>query len=173
MGKNSGRGRGKARRRYLKGNINVQLTIGTLADNTSVSTPVGDTVNERTLISSVVANYGLRDQTPTEGPLVVGIAHSDYTTAEIEEYLENSGSWNEGDLVNQEIAKRKIRQIGEFPGNATEEILNDGRPVKTKCNWILTQGQTIDVWVFNKSGGALTGGAELMFTGHANLWPTG
>jgi len=170
MAKKSSRRR---RRRYLRGAINAVVTLGTLADQTLVSADVGDTVQERTFLSSVDTNWDLAGHTVGEGPIMVGIAHSDYSDAEIEEVIENAGSWDEGDLVQQEVAKRKIRIIGVFGGDIADEPLNDGKPVKTKCNWILTQGQTISLWAFNRSGGVLTTGASIRSIGHANLWPTG
>ncbi len=165
-------------RRYLRGSLNEQLDIGTLAANTLVGLIGSGVVNERTLISSVVALHTLANVTPGAdiGPLRVGIAHSDYTDAEIEAWIENTGSWNEGNKVSQEIAKRKIKQIGVFdvPASATQiAVLNDGKPIKTKLNWILLQGQSIRIWAFNDGSAAFaTTAPDYDVTGHANLWPT-
>ncbi len=139
--------------------------------------PVAETVNERTFVSSVVATYAISDWTPLAGvgPIIVGVAHGDYSSAEIEQWIENSGSWNEGDKVNQEIAKRQIRQIGvlKTPALVTlDSNLNDGKPMKTKLNWILNQGQTLDYWVYNSGDVAFaTTDPDLTIVGHANLWP--
>ncbi len=170
---------GRKFRRYLRGSLNEAVDIGTLAANTLVGVNAAAVVNERTLISSIVAKHSLSNVTPLvdQGPLRIGVAHSDYTDAEIEEWVENTGSWNEGDKVSQEIAKRKIKDIGTFDQEASADlvvVLNDGKPMKTKLNWILTQGQTIKFWAFNEGAAAFaTTAPDYDISGHANLWPTG
>ncbi len=94
--------RGSGRRKmgkYIRGNIAENMALGTLAANTLISGTT-DTVNERTLISSVVASYSLSGFTAGDniGPVLVGLAHGDYSDAEIEEWVENQTSWDEGDL---------------------------------------------------------------------------
>ncbi len=149
----------------------------TLAPSTGNTEAFDETVNERTLVSSVVATYSMNNFTPvaSAGPVLVLLAHSDYSSAEIEEFIENTGSWDEGDLVNQEIASRKIRKIGVFEtiGDVTDEVvLNDGKPVKTKLNWILNQGQTLQMMGYNLGTAAFTTTAPVVRAdGHANLWP--
>ncbi len=163
--------------RYIRGKIEKTLDLGTLAGETLISTLVDGAVVERTLISSVVASYALSDLTPggSVGPIVVRIAHSDYTDAEIEAFIENSGSWSEANKTAQEIGQRKIRTVGIFPDGesaSTTSVLNHGNPIKTKLNWILTVGQTIRIWAFNKGTAALsTTDPDVSVMGHANLFP--
>lgn len=171
MAKKKGRGR---RRRYLKGNVDEDLIISSSAKIVT-SGLFDETVNERTLISSIVATYSLENFTsgPGDGPMVVGIAHGDYSGTEIEETLESTDSWKEGDKVAQEIARRQIRTIGVFDdkdGAATVH-LNDGKPIKTKLNWILTTGQTLRLWVYNSGSSALSTVPVAHCQGHVNLWP--
>ncbi len=158
-------------RRYIRGQIDLEFALGALAANALVSAAVDESVNERSLISSIVVAYSYGEHQPDQGPLVVGVAHSDYSAAEILAYLENSGSWNEGDLPAQEIAKRKVRRIGTFDGTAAQGRLNDGKPIKTKLNWILNTGQTLDFWVLNEDDSVLTTGTDIILSGHANIWP--
>ncbi len=173
------RGRGKRRMgRYIRGNVDENLSVGTLAAGTLISAVFDETVNERTLVSSVVASWSLSNMTPAEGVglLVVGVAHSDYTDAEIEAYIENTGSWNEGDKIQQrEVGKRLIRRVGQFaaPSAAVSAVtLNDGKPIKTKLNWILLQGQTLRYWAYNQGTAAFaTTDPDVRLQGHANLWP--
>ncbi len=163
--------------RYIKGQVDETLALGTLGAQTAIGTIFDSTVNERTLVSSIVATYGLSSFTPgvKVGPLVVGVSHSDYTQAEIEAWVENTGSWNEGDLVQQEVANRKIRRIGAFDAPDDQEdtnVLNDGKPIKTKLNWILLQGQTLRLWVYNSGTTAVsTTDPDVTLQGHCNLWP--
>ncbi len=165
--------------KYLKGNVNETLTLGTLAALTLISAPMDETVNERTFVSSLVAAWILTKFTPgaDDGPIMVGVAHSDYSDAEIEEYIENIGSWNEGDLVNtREISKRLIRKVGVFRWRATDvndfALLAGGGKITTKLKWILNQGQTIRIWAYNMGSSALATTSPVVFTeGHVNLWP--
>ncbi len=162
--------------RYLRGNVDESVTLATLAGRTLISSTFDETVNERTLVTSIRALYSLEQFTKVagDGPIWVGVAHSDYTDAEIEEVLEITTSWNEGDKIGQERAKRKVRKIGIFDvPNSTAEVsvLNDGKPIKTKLNWILLQGQTLKLWVYNLGSGGLTAGSVVRAQGNVNLWP--
>ncbi len=165
--------------KYLRGTVDEDLALGTLAAKDLIKVNMDETVNERTLVSSVVAAWGMRDFTPAVnvGPVLVGLAHSDYTDSEIEEWIESTSSWNEGDLVAQEVSARKIRVVGKFEIHAlaTEAVvLNDGRQIKTKLNWILLQGQTLSVWAYNVGSAAIaTTDPTISVNGHANLWPKG
>ncbi len=163
--------------RYIRGSVEEQVSLGTLAGQTLVSALFDNVVNERTFVSSVVATWDMTNFTlqSDDGPILVGVAHSDYTDAEIEAWIEDADSWNEGNLVRQEVAKRKIRQVGTLKG-APEPIqtsvLNDGKPIRTKCGWILLQGQTLRIWAFNLGSGSLATTVPIVqCTGHANLWP--
>ncbi len=165
-------------RRYLKGIIDTELSLGTLAAKDVTLAAVGDTVKERTWLSSVKGSWSLTDfsNNAGDGSITVGIAHSDYSSAEIEAWIENTGSWDEGDLVNQEVAKRKIRMVGTFEtddlGTVSGSVLNDGKNITTKCGWILNAGQTIAIWAYNNGDSALdTTVPSVFLKGHANLWP--
>ncbi len=164
--------------RYLRGSVDEQLAVGTLSGQTLVAQQWDETVNERTLVSSVVLSWLLRNWTPVQdsGPLMFGIAHGDYTAAEIEQVIEASGSWNEGDKIQQEISKRQIRRLGifEIPADISEaSVPFDGRMMKTKLNWIINQGETLQLWVYNTGQVAVndTVTPEVVCQGHANLWP--
>ncbi len=162
--------------RYIRGSVDEEIVLGTLAARSLVVSSFDETVNERTLVSSIVASWSLDDWTLTSnaGPILVGVAHGDYTAAEIEAVIENTGSWNEGDLVSREVGNRKVRIIGTFRVTATGEgaVLNHGRPIKTKLNWILNQGQTLDAWAYNLGSAAVaTTDPSVHIEGHANLWP--
>ncbi len=161
--------------RYIRGRINENLSLGSLAAATLIGVAFDENVNERSLVSSIVATYSLADvaSAANRGPVMVGIAHGDYTDAEIEAVIENTGSWNEGAKPQQEISKRLVRMIGTFPSteSATEtDVLNDGKPIRTKLNWILNQGQGLRLWGYNTGTAALLAGG-VRTEGHANIWP--
>ncbi len=158
--------------RYIRGSIDELLALGALAATTLVGVDFDETVNERSLVSTIVATWALSDTTiaANRGPVTVGVAHGDYTDAEIEAVIENTGSWNEGDKVQQEVAKRLVRRVGTLTPDGQIALLNDGKPVKTKLNWILNQGETLRLWAYNQGSVALDAGA-VRIQGHANLWP--
>ncbi len=169
--------KGRKFRRYIKGRMDVALSLTTLGANTLVSLAVDDVVTEKCWVSSVVATYALDQFTMQagDGPIVVGLANANYSDAEIEAYLELNTSWDEGDLVDQEIARRKIKIVGVFrsPVTATEvQVLNDGLPLRTKLGWSLRTGHTLKVWAYNQGDSALaTTVPQVHVLGHANLWP--
>ncbi len=164
-------------RKYLRGNIDLDFLLGTLAAESLISAVVPDTVVEKAWCSSVRAAYSIQALTkgPTIGPITIGLAHSDYTSAEIEAWVENLGSWDQGGQLEQEIARRKIRVIGTFPNpdaTGNTSVLNHGNKFTVKCGWQLITGQTIRFWAYNEGSGALAStDPTVHVTGHANLWP--
>ncbi len=163
--------------RYIRGKIEIDGALGALATKDLIAVPTSETTSERMWLSSVVATWSLKDLASVvdDGPIIVGLAHGDYSAAEIEEFLENTGSWAEGSLQAQEVAKRKIRIVGTFQQQQGDvvatQVLNDGKEIRTKCNWILTTGKAIDFWAYNAGADAITTGSNLHVYGHANLWP--
>ncbi len=166
--------------RYLRGNVNEELALSTLAGRTLVATTFDSTVNERTFVSSIVARWAMNNFTAAllDGPIMVGVAHGDYTDAEIEEWIETTGSWNEGDLVaTREVGRRLVKQIGVFATNPADTgtgstVLNDGKAIKSKLGWILNQGVTLKIWAYNLGTSALaTTSPVVKAEGHVNLFP--
>ncbi len=164
-------------RKYLRGAITHDMALATLASKTLVREENSDTLTEKAWLSSVSLRWALSNMTPTAsaGPILVGIAHSDYSATEIEEWIENQGSWEQGDQVAQEIGRRKIRQVGVFAEPTAVGValnLNEGKAISTKCGWILTTGQTVAFWAYNTGTAALaTTSPVVTCDGHANLWP--
>ncbi len=161
------------RGRIIKGVVDEALTLGTLASTTLVGGAYDDSVQQRTFLISHTAVWYLRNATALEAGVLCGFAHSDYSDAEIEEFIENTGSWDEGDLIGQEVGKRKVRIVGQFSGLTSDLALNDGKPIYTKCMWILNSGDSLRLWAYNLSGGALTTGSVMTNSGHVWLRPTG
>ncbi len=172
--------KGKGRRRdfskFLSGSIDENLSLTTLASQTATSVAT-QTVVDTTRVSSVKCTYTLSDWTPiaNAGPIMFGIAHSDYSNAEIEEWIEATGGWDQGNLVQtREVRSRLIRQIGvmETPEAATgSSRVNDGRMLKTKLNWLLSEGDGLKFWAYNTgNAAAATTVPNFIVFGHANLW---
>ncbi len=156
--------------RYLRGNVDEQTALGTLSAAALLRDLFDETVDERCLLSSIVATYSFGEGAGNQGPIRVGLAHSDYTAAEISEYIDNTGSWSEGNKISQEISKRLVREIGVFTGETPEGSLNDGKPIKTRLNWILGEDQGLQSWYINEDTSVLTTGLIMHIDGHVNLW---
>ncbi len=172
------RGRkGRKFRKYLKGQVNHFLSLGTLAAKTLIGENITNTLTEQAWLSSYKGTWSLSELTPAtgDGPVMVGIAHSDYSDAEIEAWVENANSWNQADLISQEVARRKIRRVGTFMAGdvaAEPQVLADGRMITTKCGWQVTTGQTVKIWAYNMGSSALATTTPIVNTsGHCNLWP--
>ncbi len=160
---------------YLAGNIDQDLGLATLAAKTLVSSAT-NTVSEKRRVSSIKCTHTLSDFTvaANTGPIMVGVAHSDYTDAEIEAWVERSGSWSMSDLVADEVRQRKIRRIGIFriPPTAAGAVLNDGKPIRTKLNWTMITSQGLKFWAYNLGTGALvTTSPNYNVQGTAHTWP--
>ncbi len=164
--------------RYIRGNVDEELTLAALAAKDVIGAGFDEAVDDRTLVSSIVATYSLGGFTDIAdvGPIMVGVAHSDYNDAEIEAYIEGTGQWNESDIVaTREISRRLIRRIGTFPTPVSAVaivVLNDGKPIKTKLNWLLAEGQTLRLWVYNTgTQNVATTVPVVNASGHVNLFP--
>ncbi len=177
MAKHPRRRRRRNMGRYLPGNVDRDVSLGTLASRTAILSSM-PTVTERTRVSSIDATWSLSGITVGDnvGPVQVGYAHSDYSLAEIEANLElGAGSWSQGNKIDQEIANRLIRIVGtlDMPSVSTGDStsLNDGKPIKTKLNWTVITGQSINVFCYNLGTAAFsTTDPNVHCQGKAHLW---
>ncbi len=143
------------------------ISLGALASADMAVGVISQTSDEDYRVMWVKATYALRDNTAGEGPIDIGIAHGDYTAAEVEEWMEATASWTRGNKIASEQANRLIRRIGSFAGDTTEETLNDGMPITTKLNWHIVTGQNFNLFIYNHSGAMLTTGASISVQGKA------
>ncbi len=171
------RGRKTNFSRYIKGNVNIDVGLSTLANKAATSGSSQQTVADTTRLSSVRATYTLSNFTAgvDQGPILCGLAHSDYSNAEIEAWIEQTDLWDLGNMVAKEISSRRIRMVGVFNTPETASLssrLNDGRPIRTKLNWVLAEGDGLRVWAFNTGTVTLNGttNSNLNVFGRANLW---
>ncbi len=114
---------------------------------------------------SIDSSWAWVAATAGEGPLTVGYAHSDYSITEIKEALEAGASISVGDKVNQEKANRLVRKVGVI--NSLLGELNDGAPIKTRLNWLIPIGKSVNMFAYNE-GAALTTGSSLHSSG--DMW---
>ncbi len=152
--------------RYLP--VEANVAIGALADEDVITGSWPDTVDQDTWAISLRAAWSLIGITTGEGTMVVGVAHSDYTAAEIEECLEVSTSWDRSDKIAQERRKRKVRIVGSFPMNSSDETLEQGLPITTKLGFKMEIGESLQTWAWNRSASVFTTGMRLEVTGGVN-----
>ncbi len=155
---------------YQKIRINQLMGIGTLANLAAISTVLTSAMENEGRVSSIEASWSRRTGTAGEGPVMFGVAHPDYTTAEIEAAIEIA-VLGPGTLIQKEVANRLVRHIGTFSGVDSNEVINDGKPVKTKLNWAFQDGQVaLTVWAYNLFGTVLTTGMVINVLGHLNVF---
>ena len=168
-----GRRRGSRRKFNLRRvRVATSITVGALAAKDVVSSNViGVSVSSYRLIS-VDFNYGLSDLGATsDDGQEFGLAHSDYSSAEIEEALEASAGIDAGDKIANERANRLVRSVGIMvgaPGTGAGLNFNDGNPKKTRLNWFMAPGDTLALWIRNSSGTVYTTGATIDIIG--SMW---
>ncbi len=172
---------GYAKRRRSKRRFNLRkvsmtpaLAVGALT-TLDVISAAGTSATTGTLrVMSIDMAWSITDLGASiDDAFQFGVAHSDYSAQEIEECLEATSSMDLGNKVEQERANRLVRMIGIITQVGAASVtgglnFNDGRPKKTKLNWLLSIGDTLNVWVRNGSGTVYTTGAILSGIGH--LW---
>ncbi len=163
---------GMAKRRRRRWNSNNQVVaiaaengITTVIDQGVAALGLTIAADEEYRAISLNARWSIRDHTPGEGPIMVGLSHGDYTAAEIKEFIEATGMMTRGNLIAHEQGNRRCRRIGTFAGVLAEETLNDGKPIRTKINWHIPVGKTLNSWAYNQSGATLTTGTVVVTQG--------
>ncbi len=143
----------------------TSITLSTLANNIVLKSAI-ITFGTRFYCTSAKGSWSIRDQTPGEGPVAVGYAHGDLSVTEVSEVLAATPS-DPDDMIANERASRPIRRVGKFPSIAADEVLADGREMKTKIRFrnAIGIGHSLDIWCQNRSGAALTGGAIITWDG--------
>ncbi len=166
----------KRRFNLRKVKIESSLAVGALAASDVTSSALTATSANKYRVTSVKCSYMIADLPAlADGGYQFGIAHSSYTAAQIEEAIEATGAIDIGNLVSQEQANRRVREIGTIGGSqgtavGGEILYNEGRPVKTKLNWNIGIGDTLVMYVRNGSSVIYTTGALLKSKGE--MWVT-
>ncbi len=155
------------RRRFnLRGvRVTPEIDLLTLASDTvKVAAMTGVAVSTYRVIS-VKATWALVGLAAGEGPVTVGIAHSDYSLTEIKEALEAAASIDPGNKIAQEQGNRLVRIVGTMSQNRS---LNNGEAISTKLNWLIPIGKALNIFVYNEDTAALATGAQLNVGGR--IW---
>ncbi len=152
--------------------IAAKVDLGTLAVADVISGAFSGVASDTYRVISIDTAWNWTDIADVNDDyLQFGVAHSDYSAAEIEEALEGTGGIDLGDKIGQERANRLVREIGVF--GSLDQIsgsarFNNGRPMKTKLNWKISIGDTLVLWARNASGVLYSTGSALGATG--NMW---
>jgi hypothetical protein len=115
---------------------------------------------------SLNCTWGVTAMNDADGPITVGVVHSDYSITELKECLESSVSINQGDKIAQEKANRLVRIVGTI--STDRPMLNDGEPIKTRLNWLITIGQQLELFAYNENAAVMITGARFNVAG--DLW---
>ncbi len=159
--------------RLRKVRIAASAALGALATKDVVVSAITSAVADKLRLISVNFSYTWVDiAAAVDGGMEFGLCHSDYSAAEVEECLEAANSIDLGDKVTQEQANRLVRSIGSMSSvsaaTGQEAVFNDGRKMKTRLNWLLSAGDTLNVWMRNGSGIVYTTGSSIEIQGE--LW---
>ncbi len=156
-----------------KARIASNVTIGALAAFDVVKGAITPATTSDYRLVSVNLAYQIVDLgAAIDDGQEFGLAHSDYSATEIEECLEAAASFDVGDKLNQEKANRLVRSIGFMTGDPTADsslYYKEGQKVKTRLNWKMALGDTLDVWIRNGSDTIYTTGATVAVIGEAWL----
>jgi len=167
--------KGKSRRKFnlRPVRVNSGLGVGALASADVISSAITNVAANNMRVTSAHLAYSWADiQALDDDAMAFGLAHGDYTAAEIEECLEAGGAMDKGDKIALEQSNRLVREVGQIGGHV-EEVgggisFADGRIVKTKLNWNLSIGEALQAWVRNNSGAVYTTGSTLSISG--KIW---
>jgi len=145
-------------------NVDASVALSTLANATILSVDITALGITKFRVVSMDLSWQIRDQTPGEGPIQVGVANSNLTNTEIGECLDATPT-SQTDIIPLERLRRPVRTVGAFNSVSADEVLNDGRMMRTKFHTVLDEGTELEVWARNRSGSSLTGGAFLAVQG--------
>ncbi len=145
--------------------VTAGLTIGALVAGQIVKVNLLDLSQEFLAISADLV-WTLEGITAQEGPLLFGLAHSDYDVAEILEAVDASPN-NDSDLIQLEHSRRMVRVVGAFPivGTAGGGQFNDGNKKRTKMNWRVSNNKEVALWARNDDNSTLATGGQITASG--------
>ncbi len=156
----------KRRRRRRDSNFVVlkadaSVALSTLLNGVAIPGVLLD-LNDDVQVISADINWILRGLTAGEGPIEAGLCTSPMTASLITEALDASPN-SRGDRIALERSGRPVRTAGTFPGVAADEVLNDGRPLRSrKLYWKLAGDLNLSMYAVNRGGATLTTGASLI-----------
>ncbi len=157
--------RRRSRGRFVALPFNTQQALGTLADETVVSADLTTNLAEDFYAISVDIVATVADGSAGDGPIEIGVAHDDYTAAEIKEFIDVNLT-DPDNKIDQERSRRLIRRLGSIVElTNAPQVPRSGDPKRIPLRFILGDGHTLSAWVMNHTGSAMTTGAVVTFSG--------
>lgn len=143
-----------------------ELALSTLGDNATLGANMFASAVEGSDIYLISGDIllNMKGMAGSEGPILVGCAHDDYTDAEVTENLQ-ADHLDFSDKIEMEKARRVVREWGQFSALDTDEVLNDGKPLRVRFRFRSEEGHNVKIWAHNFSGATLTTGAVLGWSG--------
>ncbi len=149
---------------FRKVQSNFSSGVGTLASLVAAVVSVSNAMTTECRASRLKGTILWNDA--TSGDVIsVGIAHSDYTAPEIEEWIESTGGVDFGNLIDGEVSRRLIRHIGSMIAPDEPKLR-----FNIKLNWLLDEGDNLNIWLYNRGPDPMNTGSELVFMGEMNLF---
>ncbi len=158
------RHKGSRRRGFVAIPVSQQITLGTLASNIVVAADLIAALTEDLYVISADLMWSRLNAADGEGPIQVGIAHGDLSVTEIGENL-NANVTGPDNIIQMERARRPVRKAGMFSGLAGDEVLNDGKEIRSRIKFSIGDGQAVLAWAVNRSGATLTTGGLVRVDG--------
>lgn len=149
---------------FRKVQTNFSGGLGTLASLVATTIALSNAVTTECRVSRLKGTLLWNDATSGD-QIFCGIAHSDYTDPEIEQWIESTGGVDFGNLIDGEISRRLIRNIGGMIAPDVPSLR-----FNQKLNWRLDEGDNLNIFVYNRSPDPLNTGSELVMMGEMNLF---
>ncbi len=152
--------------------ITGQVVIGALASTEVISGNVfAANLNEDLFIVSADIRGQMIGLTAGEGdPSDMGVAHGDYSVAEIAEKL-NVSLLGPGSKIEQEQSRRLVRYAGTFlQSEAAATVMRlfsrfGSAITRIRIGFTVQSGQNLKVYIHNRSGAVFTTGATFRYSG--------
>ncbi len=145
--------------------VRAALALGNLGSDLAVKASIHTVLGRDFYAISSDIVFTMFDHTAGQGPITVAIGHSDYSVAEALEWFQSEDAVGGGDLIAQEQKRRKMRDVGDFPGAAESNTLNDGQPVRTKLGFVIQEGSALSLMAINRDDGTLATGTFVAVSG--------
>ncbi len=145
-------------------NVDNGIALSTLAAGVAIAADLTTLGVAKFTVISADLMWTIKGLTAGEGPITVGIANGDLTVSNIGETLDANPT-NKSDIIARERARRPVRRAGVFHGLSSEEVLNDGKPIRTKLRTTLDTGVELTMFARNQTGSTLTTGASVFCFG--------
>ncbi len=164
MAKHKKRSKGRKDIAFAAISVTENLAVGALVNNTAIFGALIAALGDDFYAISADLMWTMVDGTGGQGPVEVGVAHGDYTIAEVKEYLDVDMS-DPGNLIAKEQNRRLIRRAGIFNVLSGAESLFDGQAKRLPLKFVINEGSPFNMWLMNRSGGTLTTGMLIRVSG--------